>query len=246
MSGRRLKMPSLCQCQGCSSRRNKTEAAAARVLPPARGAQRQQPLGQSSSRQPAPRSSPRLTLSPRSSPAVNSSTGRRKVKSKRKSQNPGLVTKISVRWEGWDMMNSLENWKLVITMLALLVIVLLFPGARGEIIKVGDGHELQVTRTQSAFLIDSRAHQINLCSSVEYFSKQPLMQLQKKIEKWQKLRICVLVEEAVRRILLQGPSQNCSIICLEKAHTWQLHERQRTPSSAHISLKRILWRAETE
>ena len=105
----------------------------------------------------------------------------KKVKSKRKSQNPGLVTKISVRWEGWDMMNSLENWKLVITMLALLVIVLLFPGARGEIIKVGDGHELQVTRTQSAFLIDSRAHQINLCSSVEYFSKQPLMQLQKKL-----------------------------------------------------------------
>ena len=186
MSGRRVKMPSLCQCQGCSSRRTRTEATAARASPPARG-QRQQPLGQSSSSQPASRPTPRLALAPRSSSAVSSSAGRRKEKCKRKSQNPGLVTKISVRWEGWEMINNLENWKLVVTMLALLVIVLLFPGARAEIIKVGDGHELQVTRTQTAFLIDSRAHQINLCSSVEYFSKQPLVQLQRKIEKWQKL-----------------------------------------------------------
>ena len=100
-----------------------------------------------------------------------------------------MVAKVSLRWEGWKVLNDIDSthWKVVVTILSLLVVVLLFPGARGEVVKIGEGHEIELTRSRSAFLIDSRAHQINLCSTVEYFSKQPLMQLQGKIDKWRKV-----------------------------------------------------------
>ena len=189
MSGRRVRMPSLCQCNTCSSRRSRKETRSSAAVN--QNTQRLRPALSSrpNPRSPSPRPTARSQPAPlsRPAPSANDVTGRRR--SSVESESPALVAKVSFKWKGWQTMSNLENehWKLVVTILALLVIVWLFPGARGETIKVGDGHELQVTKSESAFLIDSKAYQINLCSSVEYFSKKPISQLREKIGKWRKL-----------------------------------------------------------
>ena len=183
MSGHRVKLPDLCQCRGCTRWRNRLETPSDLNRQPRRGTQRPRPLVQPSAQPTQP------NANVLSSSVRTGSSERKNGKNRKKSENPGVVAKVSLRWEGWKVLNDLDNihWKLVVTILSLLVVVLLFPGARGEVVKVGEGHEIELTRSQSAFLIDSRAHQINLCSTVEYFSKKPLTQLQEKIDKWRKV-----------------------------------------------------------
>ena len=168
MSGHRVKLPDLCQCRGCTRWRNRSETPSDLNRQPRRGTQRPRPLVQPSAQPTQP------NVNVLSSSVRTGSSERKNGKNRKKSENPGVVAKVSLRWEGWKVLNDLDNihWKLVVTILSLLVVVLLFPGARGEVVKVGEGHEIELTRSQSVFLIDSRAHQINLCSTVEYFSKK--------------------------------------------------------------------------
>ena len=103
--------------------------------------------------------------------------------------NPSVVTKFTMRAEGirWRCFMENMHWNFLATVMMVVGFFLAFPVVRGEVVNLGQGHELRVTRTQSAILIDSQEHQENMCSSLEYFSKKPLTKLDERISKWKEL-----------------------------------------------------------
>ena len=123
MSGRRVRMPSLCQCNTCSSRRSRKETRSSAAVN--QNTQRLRPALSSrpNPRSPSPRPTARSQPAPlsRPAPSANDVTGRRR--SSVESESPALVAKVSLKWKGWQTMSNLENehWKLVVTILALLV-----------------------------------------------------------------------------------------------------------------------------
>ena len=113
----------------------------------------------------------------------------RKIKSKLKVENLGLEARVLVRTEGWQFRSMVENshWQVILTALAIAIFIMMIPGGKAEKMVITENHEVILTKSESAFLLDSKAFQENLCSSAEYFSKEPLIQLRKKLNQWQEL-----------------------------------------------------------
>ena len=104
-------------------------------------------------------------------------------------KNPCVAAKFNLKPQGmnWRYVTDSVHWNFLLTLIVIIGLLMVLPNVRGETIDLGNGHELKITQTRSAILIDSKEYQENLCSSTEYFSTDPLMKIYDKIEKWKKI-----------------------------------------------------------
>ena len=217
MSGRQDRNPDPCQCSGCKTHRSRQARAETARLREARAeiARLRETRVETARlweantkekgvKRPEKRKNikPRLIFVQKKTPK-NEGNGQKRTPQPTpkeenneciiKMQNPCLMAKITFRTKGF-MLNQVmydPPWKVFITCLIFLILCMWVPLARGEksIIELPGGHNLEITKTDSALLIDSFEFQTNICSATEYFSKNPLKRIYGHVKRWKKTAI---------------------------------------------------------
>ena len=201
MSGRPVNNSYRCPCKGCTVQRSREERAQTAKL---RALEYERAMMRRKREEPVER---RANLVKRvhfekktikNQPKIGQTEVRKEKERKSKQgkhlfelTDPCFAAKMSFRTQGIKFQQILRdaNWKVMAAILIFFSLSLWFPVVKGENfeIEMSDGHHLEVTRTDTALIVDSYEHQMNLCSVSEFFSKEDLGKMSNKLAEWKEV-----------------------------------------------------------